>query len=111
NFCNSFTNLSWRIYYVDSALFHDFHFGLSCIVFSSNDCSSVSHGSSFWCCLSGDKTYNRFFRTAFFVPSSCFCFQLTTDLTDHYDRLGIRVVDEKFQCFFGGSSDDRVSSD
>src|SRR5690606_28646695 len=96
---------------MDTAFFHDSHFCLSCIVFTTHDRSSVSHSTTFWSSLTCDETNNWFFRTACFVPSCSFCFQLTSDLTDHNYSFRFRIVDKQFQSFFSCSSDDWVTTD
>src|SRR5690606_10105752 len=85
-------------------------FCFCCIIFTTYNCTCVSHCTSFWCCFSSDKPNNRF-CSVFFDPFSSQSFQITTNLTDHDNSFCFRISHKHLNSFFSCCTDDRVSSD
>ena len=70
-----------------------------CFAFSSrDDCTCVTHSSTWRCCSSSDESYYRFRVRAslvvLFQVSSCFLLHGTTDLSDENDTLSLVILHE-----------------
>ena len=55
---------------MNSVFSHDAFFSFCCIISSTNNCTSVSHCSSFWSSFTCNKTNNWFTISVSFYPTS-----------------------------------------
>ena len=57
---------------MDTTFAHNTFFGLSSILTTTYNSSSMSHSTPLRCCFSSDKAYYRFLVACFLNPASCF---------------------------------------
>ena len=77
---------------------------------AGNDGAGMPHALSWRCHAAGDEGSDRLLHIVMDPFRSLFL-RRTTDLADHEDRLGIRVVIEKLQCIDEVRAFDRVAAD
>ena len=71
----------------------------------------MAHASAGRCGLSGNEAHDRLFITICFYPVGGFGFHASSDLTDHHNGIGVRVVHEKLHGIARRGADDGVSTD
>ena len=60
--------------------------------------------------MTRDKTYNGFLISILFDPTGSYWFVVTTNLTDHNNGIGFRIVHQQFNSIFCWRSNDWVST-
>ena len=77
---------------------------------SGDDGAGVTHAFAGWCRCTGDKRRHWFGHMIFDVLG-CLLFSVATDLSDHDDCFGGRVIFKHFQHIEMAGPIDRVSTD
>jgi len=93
---------------MDPAGSHDLHLGGGGIFCTADDRAGVSHPPARGCCLTGNKSYNRFFISGFLDPSGSNRFVVSPDLANHYDRIRFIVIHQHLHRLLCRCSDYRI---
>ena len=87
--------MSWVVDDVNATLFESSNLLFGTTLSTGDDGTCVAHSSSWRSSLSGNESENRKVPVVVVSePFSSFFFSLSTDLTDHDDTFGFRVVHE-----------------
>ena len=76
---------------MDTTFAQDGLFRLGRVFGSTNDGTCVAHGTTCRSCFARDETNNGL-GSVFFDPLSSFRFELTADLSNHDNAMGIGVI-------------------
>ena len=95
---------------METTLAHDAHFCFCGIVGTADDRTCVTHTTAGRRCLASNEAYNRLRIALLLNPAGCFCLVVTTDLTDHHDRVSLRVFHEHLYRLLGRSTNDRITT-
>lgn len=92
---HGFTHLGWVDNNLDAVGLEAGNLRLGISLTSTDDGSGVTHSSSWWRCLTSDKTHD--WEVSLIVsrePLSSLLLGLSSDLTDHDDTFGLWVDNE-----------------
>src|SRR5262245_51765580 len=104
------TNFSRILHHTNTGCFQAFHLFGSRALPTRNDSAGMAHAPSWWRCDSGYETDDRLLDI-FLNELGCLLLRIATDLADHHDCLGLRILLEQRQHIDEACAINRIASD